>query len=375
MTDSSQSGVVAPAAESCPHCGELVPVGTFCGNCGAHLTDTWGRARPQHYAASPSEHVLRMAIITTLFPHLPRRHAHLFRETFIVGVFGIVVLSALRLYAPALLLASALLPALYLIYLYEVEVWEDAVGVVLMATFGLGALLGIGYSLGFGHAPAVHGVGFEAILLPVVAQLCMVAGPLLLLGMRKFDEALDGLSFGVFAALGFTLASVIAEYWNAITSPLVGSASVSTEQITNILRAAVIGAVVNASTTGILTARIWLSRHGRSRKRHDHVVLRLPAALVVAFAFQIGLGLTSYFLSSLLLVVIVWAIGAAMLVVWLRVTVHHALLEEGGLFVVGPPSPCAECHHLVPTMLFCPVCGAARSAAPKHSRPTTEVPA
>jgi hypothetical protein len=310
-----------------------------------------------------------MAIVSTLFPHLPRRHAHLFRETFIAGLLGIVILSAVRLYTPALLLAAVLLPVLYLVYLYEVEVWEDQLPMVLAATFGIGGLLGVGYSLGFGHATSVHGAGFDGVLLPVVAQLCMVVGPLLLLGARRFDEALDGLSFGVASALGFTLASVIAEYWHSLTVPLVGAASISTGQVTNIVRAGVIAGVVNASTTGILVTSIWLLRHGRSRRRHDHVLLRLPAALAVAFGFQIGLGLTSYFLSPLLLVVIVWAVGAAMLLIWLRITIHHALLEEGEAFVVGPARPCPECHRLVPTMTFCPECGVARSAAPKHSHP------
>jgi hypothetical protein len=359
---------VEPALEPCLHCGHAVPAGHFCGNCGAHLSSTGGRARVHHFAASPGEHVFRMAVVSTLFPHLPSRHAHLFRETFVGGVLGVVVLCAVQLYTPALLLAAALLPVLYVLYLYEVDVWEDTVPVVMAATFGVGSLLGVGFSLGFGHA-GVHGVGLEGVVLPVVAQLCMVAGPLLLLGARKFDEALDGLSMGVASALGFTLASVVAEYWDTITAPLVGPASISTDQIANILRAAVIAGVVNASTTAILTARIWLWRHGRSRRRHDHTLLRLPAALAVAFGFQIGLGLASYFLSPLLLVVVVWALGAALLLVWMRVTVHHALLEEGEPFVVGAPGACAECHHLVPAMTFCPVCGSARSAAPKHSRP------
>ncbi|HEV2368674.1 MAG TPA: zinc ribbon domain-containing protein, partial [Acidimicrobiales bacterium] len=293
MTESSLSDGVPPAPGRCPYCGEVVPDGAFCGNCGAHLSDIRGRHRVHHFAASPGEHVIRMSVVTTLFPHLPHRHAHLFRETFVAGVLGIVVLSAVQLYAPALLLAAALLPVLYLLYLYEVEVWEDAVLVVLAATFGVGGLLGVGFSLGFGHA-ALHGFWLRGVVLPVVAQVCMVVGPLLLLGSRRLDEALDGLSLGVVSALGFTLASVVSEYWNTISAPLIGPASTSTEEIANILRAAVIAGVVNASTTGILTTAIWLRRHSRSRRRHDHALLRPPAALLIAFGFQIALGLTSY---------------------------------------------------------------------------------
>jgi hypothetical protein len=88
----------------------------------------------------------------------------------------------------------------------------------------------------------------------------------------------------------------------------------------------------------------------------------------VAFGFQIALGLVTYYVTSLLFDVILWAIGAALLLVWLRVTIHHALLEEGEDLVIGEPSACPECHHLVPTMYFCPMCGAARSAVLKPTR-------
>ena len=96
--------------ETCPYCDQEIPTGAFCGNCGSHLLDDGGRSRIHHFAASPTEHVLRMSVITTFFPHLPRRHAHLFRETFIVGILIVILLSSLRLYAPALIAAVVLLP-------------------------------------------------------------------------------------------------------------------------------------------------------------------------------------------------------------------------------------------------------------------------
>jgi hypothetical protein len=316
-----------------------------------------------------------MAIVTTLFPRLPRRHAHLFRETLAVGVLLVILLAALRLYTPALIAAGSLLPVLYFIYLYEVEVRKAGLITNLIATFGIGAALGVGYSLGFGHLVKVtldgtrQGPAFSGILLPVVAQLLMLIGPLLLLRRARFAEALDGLSFGVTSALGFTLASVVAGYWHTITAPLLGASSVSTEEIAGLLRVAVLAGVVNAATTGIVTTSLWLRHHGRSRKRHDHVVLRLPTAVVIAFGFQIVLGIVTYFTTSLLLVVILWLIASALLLEWVRVTVHHALLEEGAEVVIGEPSACPECHLMVPTMYFCPACGASRSAVPKHTRP------
>jgi hypothetical protein len=85
-------------------------------------------------------------------------------------------------------------------------------------------------------------------------------------------------------------------------------------------------------------------------------------------AVQVGLGIAGVLVTDLLLLVTVFAIAAAILLVALRVVMHQALLEEGGALSIGPPSACPNCHHLVPTMLFCPVCGVARSATPKARR-------
>jgi RsiW-degrading membrane proteinase PrsW (M82 family) len=365
----------------CPHCGELVPPGTFCGHCGAHFSDAGGRSRLGHYAAAPHEHVLRSSVISTLFPHLPRRHAHIFREVFIGGVALVLLLGALRLYTPALLAAALLLPVLYLLYFYEVEVYESQPWRILLGTLGAGAVLGVGYSLGFGQVvhPSFNGTSqgalFSAVLLPVVTQALMLVGPILLLSRAGFDEVLDGLTFGVSSALGFTVASVIAGYWHTLTAPLLGSASISTDEITGLVRAAILAALVNAATTGTITASLWLKRHGHSRNWHVHLLLGLPAAIVIALLAQVALGFISYFVTSLVLVTVLWAIAAATLLVWVRICLHNGLLEEGAERNIGEPSPCSECHHMVPYMFFCPSCGVARSAGPKQSRGVPSRPA
>lgn len=373
---SQPAEVAAPeySLEECPYCGELVPTGTFCGNCGAHFSDAGGRSRFNQYAAAPHEHVFRTSVISTLFPHLPRRHAHIFRETLVVGVILVVLLGALRLYTPALLAAALLLPILYILYGYEVEVYETEPVAVLLLTFGVGAALGVAYALGFDHVVKAtlngtrQGPLFNAVLLPVVAQAAMLVGPVLLLPRARFYEVLDGLSFGVCSALGFTVASVITSYWHILTAPLLGNSSTSAEEIAGILRVAILAALVNASTTGTVSASLWLRRHSRSRRWHTHILLGLPAAIIVALVWQVALGFTSYYVTSLLLDVILWAIAAAALLVWVRISMHNALLEEGAEHIIGDPSACPECHRLVPTMYFCPSCGVARSAAPKPSR-------
>jgi RsiW-degrading membrane proteinase PrsW (M82 family) len=358
----------------CPHCGEPVPPGGYCGTCGGHLGDAAQASRRFAYAAASHESVHRAALVSTLFPHLPHRHAHVFREMLGGGLAVVILLAALRLYTPAAVVAAILLPVLYVLYLYEVEVYQHEPALVLVVTFVAGIALGVAYSLVVDRLAGSLALGgtdagplVTAVLLPVVMQVLMVLGPLLLLSHAHFDETLDGLTFGVATALGFTMAMVVAGEWHVLTTSLRGT-GVPTDSMLRIVREGIVAAVVNATTTGLITATLWQRRHRRAAGRHASTWRALPASAVLAFAVQIGLGLASYFIRDLLLEVVVWVVVAALLLVWLRVVLHHALLDEGAEHHIGPASVCAECHHVVPLMRFCPVCGTARSASPKHMR-------
>lgn len=318
-------------------------------------------------------------VISTLFPHLTRRHAQSFQLVLAAGILLVVALAALQLVAPATIAAAVVLPVLYLLYLYEVEVYQHEPVQVLLLTVVAGAALGVAFTLVTGTFTSAslngtqQGVLVSAVLIPVIAQVLMVATPLLLLSHAHFDETLDGLTFGVATALGFTMATVIGGNWHLLTAPLVGGAS--SEDVLRILREGVLVAVVNASTTGLVTAALWLRVRRRSRRRFVSPWRGLQASVVVAFAVQIGLGLVSYYGRSLLAVVVAYAIVAPLLLIWLRVVLHFALLEEGAELEIGDATACPECHRMVPTMVFCPACGVARSASARQARPELPMPA
>ena len=372
MTAGPMGPDAGAGSSPCPQCDALIPPGSFCGNCGGHLAEP-DAGRTRNFAAAPHEHVGQVAVISTLFPHLPHRHARGFSQAFAGGLAVAGVLAALRLYTPAILTAAVLLPVLYAVYLYEVEVYQHEPVTVLLATLVTGAGLGAGYAVLVDRvtAPALSGtrtsVIVTAVLLPLAAQALMVAGPLLLLSRTHFDEALDGLSFGNASALGFTLASAVTGLWHVLTAPLLGSAA-SSDEVLRIGRIAVLAALVNASATGIITASLWLRHHGRSRRRHAARWRGLEGGIAVALAAQVGLGFAAHYVADLLLLVVIEAAVAAMLIVFLRVVLHYALLEEGAERMIGPITACPECHHLVPTMTFCPACGVARSASPRSVR-------
>src|SRR5882724_8421289 len=82
-TESAPEGGQAMATMSCPMCGKRVAAGAFCARCGAHLSPQRGYwaelLRIRAYAAAPGDHVLRLSVVSSLFPRLPRRCVSAFR--------------------------------------------------------------------------------------------------------------------------------------------------------------------------------------------------------------------------------------------------------------------------------------------------------
>lgn len=366
--------LAGPPLVTCPHCGSLVPAGDFCGHCGAHLTS--GSARRRHaFAAVPSEHVAHVSIITTLFPHLPHRHGGPFKLALIGGGAVVLILAAAHLFAPATVAAVSVLPVLYLMYLYEVEVYESEPWIVIGATMVAGAVLGWLFGLIAGELLARLEITSDtesafvlaAVAIPIVSQSLMLAGPLFLFVFRRqFREPLDGLTFGAASALGFTLASSLTAFWPLITGPLVASGS-TLDWAVRLTRAGLLISLVNASTTALVTAALWLHRYDRRRKQrpwHSNVL----TAVIIAYAVQIVLGAIGFLVLDLVAQLVVLAVVTVALLLYVRFAIHEALLVEGAEHEIGPNSVCPECHRVVPTMAFCPACGAARSAAPKGRR-------
>jgi hypothetical protein len=358
-----------------------VPEGDFCGHCGAHLT-TASTTRRHAFAAVPSESVAHLSVISTLFPHLTHRRGGAFRWSLIGGSALVVLLAAMHLFAPATAVATFLLPALYLLYLYEVEVYESEPWLVIGVTMVAGAILGFAFTTTLGSALAqldITGDSSTAFLLagivvPIAGQALMLVGPLFLYMFRsRLREPLDGLTFGAASALGFTLASSLTAVWPLIAGPLIGIGS-PVDWALRLLQAGILISVINASTTGLITASLWLHRYDLRRSRGAWYA-NILTTLVVALGAQIVVGALSFVIPDLITQVVITALATVALLLYLRLVIHRALLAEGAVHEIGPDAPCPECHRVVPTMLFCPACGVNRSASSKHSRPQVMGPA
>ena len=364
----------------CDHCAHDVPDGVFCTRCGSHQATTGESGDPKlrehRYAAHPGEHVAQPSIITTLFPHLGHHKVHEFRWAFIAGLAGVLVLYIAGLISAAILVSAFLVPVLYLVYLYEAQVYRDEPATVLGFTIGGGVIAGIVVTLLVralynplsvnpnpfaGASVNIGALLLLGLLVPVVQEAVKPLAAYFLPNRSDFPETVDGLVFGVAAGLGFSLAETLINYSTSLS--YLGHVAPGNwiYQLTTI---SVLQPLMQGSATGMIVATIWRQRLGKLGGREIGAVIM---AVIAHVAFTGG----SQVLSDVNvnpLAILIWqaAIVGAMLV-YIRYLLHHALLEEAAHMGFSE-TVCPSCHMHIYASGFCPNCGMALTAAPSHMK-------
>ena len=328
---------------------------------------------------------MQPSVFTTLFPHLGHQKIHEFRWAFAVGLAGILILYIAGLITAAILVATFLVPVLYLIYLYEAQVYRDEPATVLGFTIGGGAVLGLVVTVieralynpyaNVGNPLRNAGLTigallFVGLLVPVVQEVLKPLPALFLPNRADFPETVDGLVFGIAAGLGFS----VAESLVAFSSALAGLPAQLTpgNWIFDLTTLAVFQPLMQGSATGIIVAAVWRFRRGRLGRRE-------LGGVAVAFGAHVAFALGSQLLKDALvsqLVVLVWqAAIVGGLLVYVRYLLHHALLEEAAHMGFAE-TVCPNCHMHIVASGFCPNCGVALTAAPtsvkRARKPRTE---
>jgi protease prsW family protein len=361
----------------CDHCANDVPDGVFCTRCGAHQGTTGelrgAKSREHNYAAHPSEHVVQPSVFTTLFPHLGRQKVHEFRWAFAVGIAGIVVLYGAGLIAAAILVAIFLVPVLYLIYLYEAQVYRDEPATVLGFTIGGGVVIGLVVTLveravynpysGVGNPLRDAGLAagtllFLGVLVPVVQEVLKPLPALFLPNRADFPETVDGVVFGIAAGLGFSVAESLVTFSTALTS--LPAYMAPGNWIYQLATLAVFQPLLQGSATGMIAAAVWRYRRGRLAGRELGAV---GIAVGAHIAFSLGTQLLRDVAAAQLFVLVWQAAIVAGVLVYVRYLLHHSLLEEAAHMGYAE-TVCPNCHMHIVASGFCPNCGMALTAAP-----------
>jgi len=313
-------------------------------------------------------------VFTTLFPHLGHHKIHEFRWAFIAGLAGILVLDLAGLITAAILVSAFLVPVLYLIYLYEAQVYRDEPAIVLGFTIGGGIVVGILLTVieGIIYNPLqyngnpfstaginVGGLLIVGLLLPVVQEVVKPLPAIFLPNRKDFPETVDGLVFGVAAGLGFSLAQTLIGFSSVLTS--LPAHTAPGNWIYDLTSLAVFQPLLQASATGMIVATIWRYRRGRLGGRELGGV---AMAVIAHIAFSGGTELMRDTAVNSLIILIWQAAIVGALLIYIRYLLHHALLEEAAHMGYAE-TICPSCHMHIVASGFCPNCGMALTAAPK----------
>ncbi len=369
----------------CPHCGRETPEGEYCTHCGARLATPsrpFDARRTHTYAANPHEHVLHLSVVTTLFPHLSPRQTHQARWLLLGAALIILCIGLGRLVPLAFVLAALLVPILYLAYFYVSELYADEPLPVLIATFVSGALFGTlvsaGFysvilsqrSLGFGSSPSY--VVLTGVVLPLLSQALMLAGPLVLYLVRpRFNHFLDGLVFGAASGLGFAAAQSIIYSWQLIQGPFRQSGPDYSWALPT-LRIALFVPVLDASTTALICGALWLRRDRQARVSNLGWIAAPPVAVLLGVLGQVVPSLGYNLIGGQVMALLWYGLAAAVFLLLLRLLVHGGLLEDARAEGPGAGGPgaahaCPYCHRSVPAdAAFCPHCGLAQRTSARR---------
>jgi hypothetical protein len=346
----------------------------------------WLRVRA--YGAADGENVLRLSLVSSLFPHLPHRSRSTFRWGLAALIVVLIVFAVLRWQAPLVAVCALGFPLLFLIYVEESDVYgdDDLPVLTLLLTAALGAALGVGWALWAGPVVArsyaafgrltAEGILLYGLVIPLAGAVLMLVPAILVRLLRPPNlESLDGFLIGSLSAVSFTAAGTLVRLAPALVTRFEDR---SRPVSVFLIEAGIQGIAVPltaASVGGMFGAALWFTWQGepRTQVRKRLVAAVLPAALVTLGVYAV-VGLIDVTRMRQEAQLVLHLVIAAAAVLALRIAVHMTLLKETREEMRGEPMLCAECRHVVPDMAFCPNCGVATRAASRTSRTSRRLP-
>jgi hypothetical protein len=379
----------------CPRCKSDVPeVSHFCHHCGADLL-SGDSGRSKAYAAKPDEPVASFRLVSTIMPYGAGQHPSTYRFALGIALVITAVAAVFGALPIAIMVAAFALPIVYILYLYDVNLWEDEpVPVVAIAFFATGVLATvftliwhrmIGLSL---TGPEELSIGIQGrdllilfLLVPIVSELLRQAGPLYLASRPKFDDLMDGLTFGVVAGVAYATFETLVLHWGWISAGFQGPGDDAATWVSVVVLHGFIKPLVYGSATGLAAAEF----SGLGEK-YDGFTPRYLVGLVQAIVVNALFNGGAYLLGFVggrgsvwgQVLAVVWGLlllGA--LIIRVRAVLHKGLLEAaleaasrgGSKNASGEQAFCPQCE--MPLMAgsdFCSACGTAVRALSKQER-------
>lgn len=387
----------------CPRCGAPLPeVAHFCHSCGQDMR-TPDVARRKSFAVKPDEPVASFALVSTIMPRGAGDHPQTYRLALTIALTAALVAAIFGALPIAVLIAAFAVPIVYIVYMYDVNQWEDQPIPVTALAFVLTGVLAAGF-LGllkfFGllappvpvtdlngitvGGPTLSGILIAALLVPIVGELIRQIGPVVLASRPAFDDLMDGLTFGIISGVAFSTADTLVRHWSTLTGGFVGAndpgAWASLIFLEGFVKPLVIG-----TASGIACAEF--SGLG---KGYDGFTGRYVRGLIEAIVANIAYAGGIYLLGQIgnptlrIMLQLGWALLVlAVFIIRVRNVLHHGLMEaalessaregvgaEGGVGAGDGLEFCGSCEMpLLANAAFCTACGTAVRVRAKAGRP------
>lgn len=323
-------------------------------------------------------------------------HPQTYRIALTIGLVIALVAAIFGAMPIAVLVAAFTIPVVYVIYLYDVNLWEDEPIPVTGFAFGLTAVLALAFTMlwtflrgtppyatptyegSLSAAPEVGTFLLVALAVPVFGEAIRQIGPIILASRPEFDDLMDGLTFGVVSGVAYACFDTLVRHWALLTGGLQDADAglwVSLIFLEGFVKPLIFG-----TATGIACAEF--SGLGRGYDGFTPRYFRAVIAAIVAnVAYQAGTYLFSFVGNATLGVIlsIGWGlIILAVLILRIRNVLHVGLMEaalersarDRGIGESDELQFCAQCEMpLLQHAAFCNACGTAVRVQSKVSRP------
>ena len=383
----------------CPRCRAQMPeVAHYCQTCGQDMR-TPDLARRKHFAVKPDEPVASFALISTIMPRGAGERPQTYRIALTIALTVALLAAIFGAMPIAVLVAAFSIPIVYIVYLYDVNLWEDEPVPVTAMAFALTGVLAIGFTIVWtmirgsqirvgdlieggtlpGGGPQVGTFLLVGIAVPIIGELIRQIGPLFLASRPQFDDLMDGLTFGVISGVAYATFDTIVKHWDLLTGGMVTQGEPGL-WVSLIFLEGFVKPLVFGTATGIACAEF--SGLGEGYDGFSGRYFRgLAVAIGANIAYQSGTYFFSFLSSPTLAVIlsVVWGVLIlGVLILLIRNILHVGLMEaalersarEGGVGEDGDLKFCGSCE--MPLMLgaaFCNACGtASRTAAKSHKK-------
>lgn len=379
--------------QSCPKCASNSgPLQRFCWKCGTDLL-TGDTDRTRQFASHPGESVFSLNLITSIMPHASGNAPQVFRFALLTAVATPIFLTLTGFLAIGLVSAVVSVPILYLFYFYDANEWEDQPILVVSIIMGVSAVLGISAQIiqdVLVDSDPIRSMSqgrFDSseLLVGIVAAASTIllaqVGPVILARLPKFDDLIDGLTFGVAAGSAFAAGESLTTSWKFVATTGLRTPSNDTLLwLVKVLELGLLRPIIIGAAVGLVVAAFAGIGDGPGRLNSNYVRTNLTSfGLLVVWQFgylvidRVADG------GARSLIGLAWAsIVAALLILRLRFVLHVALIEAASEAAARGSALqsankgigfCPECSMpLMDGANFCSSCGTSVRAHSKLSR-------